>query len=300
LLILIADDAGTLRLLLRTQLVQAGYEVVEAKDGVEALAILQGPQPPSLAILDWMMPGMDGIAVCRELRQGDAPRVHVILLTAKDDKSSVVEALDAGADDFLSKPFSQAELEARVRAGRRIVELQQDLRSARDALVREARHDPLTDAFNRRAIGELLEVERTRSLRQSLPFAVLFLDVDHFKQVNDKHGHAAGDAVLVSVVARLKQGLRPYDCIGRYGGEEFVVGLPSCDTARATVVAERLRQMIEQEPFQLPTGAIRVTASLGIASTAQLGPIAIDALLAAADAAVYRAKAGGRNCVVAA
>ena len=295
--ILVADDALLIRRLLGAQLAEAGYEVVTADNGPDALAILTGQEPPLMAILDWMMPGLDGIEVCRELRRrGNAPYVHVILLTSRDDAASLIEALDAGADDFLTKPFKLAELEARLRAGKRAVALQQELSGAREALLLQSKHDSLTDSLNRRDILELLEIERIRNLRQALPFGVMFVEVDHFQGVNETHGRPAGDAILVEVAARLKQAIRPYDSVGRYEGEKFVVGLPGCDAAKASVVGERLRQMISQEPVAGTWGSLVVTVSVGLATTESIPVGTLDDLLAAADGALQRAKARGSNC----
>jgi two-component system cell cycle response regulator len=299
--VLVADDSTSIRTLLQRVLFHAGYEVIVASDGTQAMAVLQGDDPPPIAILDWMMPGMDGVEICRQLKQRvDQPPVYTIITTAKDNADDATEAMNAGADDFLRKPINLADLEARVRAGRRIVDLRGDLVAAHAAHRRDTRHDALTKVLNRQAIEEVLLLERSRSLRQGVPFAVLFVDLDHFKGVNDVYGHAAGDAVLVAATIRMKAILRTYDYLGRYGGEEFVVALPGCDTAKAMAVAERLRIAIGAGPVPVGDKLIPVAASIGVAATDRLGPLEIPFLLGAADLALYGAKRGGRNRVEAA
>lgn len=298
--VLVADDAPIVRTLLQTSLERAGYHVELARDGLEALAVLRGPSPPRLAILDWIMPGRDGIDVCRDMREAGAePYVYIILLSAKDDTADTIRALDAGADDFLRKPFDPAELEARLRAGRRIVDLHEALIAAREELRREARHDALTQVLNRRAIDEILEQEIARAQRNDSPLAVIFCDLDHFKEVNDRYMHIVGDAVLVDVAARLRSLLRPYDALGRWGGEEFVITLPGCDTQQALQIAERLRLLLAEAPVTVENGPkVSVTASFGVVATDTVGVLAREQLVSLADRAAYRAKDTGRNRVV--
>ena len=296
--VLIAEDDMVSRRLLEAMLIKWGYEVTATRDGVEAWEVLQRADAPPLAILDWMMPGMDGVEVCRKVRQrGQEPYIYLLLLTTKGRKENIIEGLDAGADDYLTKPFDPHELQVRLRTGMRIVTLQAEIIEAREALRIQATHDALTGVWNRRAIVEMLGTELVRSSRDALPVAVVMADLDHFKRINDTYGHVVGDAVLREAVCRMRTLLRPYDAIGRYGGEEFLVVLPGCTAEDAFRLAERLRIGISQEPMMIPGGTIDVTGSLGVATSETAGILDATALIQTADTALYRAKAEGRNRV---
>jgi two-component system, cell cycle response regulator len=243
--ILLAEDDLVSRRLLEAFLKRYEYEVVVVGDGTQASRLLQEEQGPRLAILDWMMPGMDGPQVCREVRGlQDRPYVYLILLTAKDRKEDIIAGLEAGADDYLTKPFDAHELKARLNAGRRILNLQDQLITAREALRVQATHDSLTGLLNRGAILEVLGRELARSDRLGTSLGVIMADLDHFKHINDTHGHLAGDAVLREAARRMRLCLRSYDVIGRYGGEEFLIVLPDCDALSTLSLAERLRECI--------------------------------------------------------
>src|SRR5437867_3944798 len=214
--VLRAEDARFARHLLQGALAGWGYEVILAEDGEQAWQALQGSEAPSIALLDWVMPGLDGLEVCRRVRQaGREPYTYIILLTGRDRQEDVVEGLAAGADDYLRKPFDNLELEARIRTGRRIVELQQELIAAREALREQATTDPLTGVANRRTILDTLGRELERSRRSGTACSMIFVDFDHFKRINDAHGHPAGDAVLRQAAAAMRAILRPYDLLGR-------------------------------------------------------------------------------------
>jgi diguanylate cyclase (GGDEF)-like protein len=289
--ILVADDDAVSRRLLEATLKKWGYDVVVTDDGDKAWEVLQGEDAPQLAILDWVMPGLDGPEICREVRNlGDQRYVYLLLLTAKSGKEDLVKGMEAGADDFLTKPFDAQELRARLRAGIRILELQERLRV-------EATHDSLTGLWNRAATFDFLRRELSRSERQGTPVTVVMADIDHFKQINDTHGHLAGDVVLREVAHRLSSAVRSYDVTGRVGGEEFLIVFPGCAVGDAVDQAERLRACINREPVDTPEGPIPVTLSLGVA--VREAPMVVDAnsLLRAADAALYRAKSGGRDRV---
>ncbi len=289
--ILVADDDAVSRRLLEATLKKWGYDVVVADDGDKAWEVLQREDAPQLAILDWVMPGLDGPQICREVRSlGEQRYVYLLLLTAKSEKEDLVKGMDAGADDFLTKPFDAQELRARLRAGIRILELQETLRV-------QATHDSLTGLWNRAATFDFLRRELNRGERQGTPVTVVMTDIDHFKQINDTYGHLTGDVVLREVAHQLSSAVRGYDVIGRFGGEEFLIVLPGCAGADAMDQAERLRACINREPVDTPEGPIPVTLSLGVA--VREGAVAVDpdSLLRAADGALYRAKSGGRNRV---
>ena len=240
------------------------------------------------------MPQVDGLEVCRTIRRGpQEPYVYVILLTGHGQREEIIEGLDAGADDYITKPFEIQELKARVRSGARIIELQGQLIDARERLRAEAMHDSLTGLFNHAAFLDQLDKEILRARRQHTPLAVIMADLDHFKTINDRYGHLTGDSVLRETARRLRTSLRASDVIGRYGGEEFIVAAPGCTTGDAALLAERLRSSICDAPIEVPTGKIKVTLSLGVAAAIN----ASTSLLRAADEALYRAKDAGRNRV---
>ncbi len=296
--ILIAEDDAISRRLLDTILRKWGYEVVIANDGSEAWRELQKENSPRLAILDWMMPEMDGVEVCAKVRErANSPYVYILLLSAKSQREDLVKGLESGADDYITKPFDANELKVRLRAGRRILDLQTQLMSAQEALRDQAARDPLTGIWNRNAIFDIFRRELSRAERANNQLAIVMLDIDHFGNLNNTYGHLAGDAVLREFTKRIAASLRPYDAVGRYGGEEFLVVLPECDLNGGQRHAERLRALITDEPFDTSEGRHTVTCSLGVACS--LGPDLkdTDSLIRAADAALYRAKRNGRNRV---
>jgi two-component system, cell cycle response regulator len=293
--ILLADDEPIARTMLEHWLTGWGYRVVAVRDGEAALEALRADPEIRLAVVDWVMPKVDGLSVCRAIRSGpNEPYVYVVLLTARDNKSDIVEGLDAGADDYLIKPCNPLELKVRLRAGRRVVELQEQLVGARESLRYEAMHDPLTGLLNRRALLEQLDKELLRAARRGAPVAAIMGDLDHFKIVNDTYGHAIGDAVLKDAARRIKACVRAYDSLGRLGGEEFLAVLPECSSAVAYTVAERLGNVLRQTPIVTPGGSVPITISVGVASTDQLLGCTAEQLMRAADVAMYRAKHLGR------
>ena len=294
--ILIAEDDATSRRKLEAYLESWGYEVVAAADGTEAWTVLQGEEAPRLAILDWMMPGKDGIQVCEEVRKlKGVPYVYIIMLTACDQKEDIVRGLDAGADDYLTKPYDALELRARLRAGRRILALQEALLSARDALRFQATLDPLTGLWNRTAILAALRRELVRANRERSPLAVFLADLDHFSRTNDTYGHMAGDSVLRETARRIRSASRLYDSIGRYGGEEFLIIAPGCGTSEAVKQGERLRASVAAKGIDLADGVIQLTLSVGVVTTGKYEGLDSNAVIFAADAALARAKEQGRN-----
>jgi len=296
--ILIAEDDAISRRLLDTILRKWGYDVVIAYNGGQAWEELQKEDAPRLAILDWMMPEMDGVEVCSKVRERtDAPYVYILLLSAKSQREDLVKGMESGADDYITKPFDANELKVRLRAGRRILDLQTQLMSAQEALRDQAARDPLTGIWNRNALFDVFRRELSRAEREGNQLAIVMLDIDHFKNLNDTHGHMAGDAVLREFTRRITASLRPYDAVGRYGGEEFLVVLPGCTVDAGMRHAERLRGLITGDSFDTSEGRHTVTCSLGVASTSSSNPKDPDSLIRAADAALYRAKRNGRNRV---
>jgi diguanylate cyclase (GGDEF)-like protein len=294
--ILIAEDDVTSRLVLAGVLKKWGHEVVATVNGTEAWEAMQRPDAPTLAILDWMMPGLDGVEVCRRIRslQSDQPP-YLIVLTSRGDKADIVAGLEAGADDYLAKPFDPGELRARVDVGQRMIELQAKLLEARDALAHEATHDPLTGALNRRAFGDALSRSISQERRHHDGLALGILDIDEFKKVNDVHGHQVGDAVLCGLVRLLTGSLRGHDVLSRHGGDEFVVLATHVGEADARLLYERLRAAVADNPIPSEAGDLSITVSVGVSLWSE-GETE-DQLLEAADAALYRAKGAGRNRV---
>ncbi|HWQ35930.1 MAG TPA: diguanylate cyclase [Blastocatellia bacterium] len=294
--ILIAEDNHVSACLLERALSAWGYEVTIARSGTEAWAALSREDGPKMAILDWVMPGMDGIEVCREVRKlAREPYPYLLLLTSKEDEADVVAGLEAGADDFVTKPFRPLELRARLGTGRRLLRLQDALIAAREEVRMLATHDVLTGIWNRRAIMDHLSSELSRCGRHRLPIGVIMGDLDHFKQINDTFGHAAGDAVLQEAASRIKSSLRPYDATGRYGGEEFLIVVPECTVTGVTSVAERILATFRNRPFSLSGEAHAVTISLGIAACSLASARQMELVLEVADQALYRAKSAGRD-----
>ena len=306
--VLIADDSLLSRRLLEETLRSWGYDVLVAADGEEAWRILNDEHPPSLAVLDWMMPGRTGPELCRLVRQRAAePYTYILLLTSRNEKDDVVEGMDSGADDYITKPFDKHELKVRLRAGTRIVDLQEQLVAAREALRIQATRDYLTQMWNRSAILEILHRELARSERDQNPVGVVVADLDHFKAINDTYGHFAGDGALQEAARRMQDSIRSYDAIGRYGGEEFLVVLPGADQHAVRVQAERIRHAIRSTPVRLTEGSLserslperslNVTCSFGCSSGIG-GRVTAESLIGAADSALYRAKRTGRDCCV--
>ena len=296
--ILIADDEALSRRLLERTLDRAGYEVVAVENGKQALEQLSKPEGPRLALLDWVMPELDGPGVCRAVRtRSEQTYVYMVLLTSKGSKEETVLGLESGADDYLTKPFNAEELRARLRVGERILLLEDRLVEARENMRFRATHDQLTSLLNRGAIMDLLARELHRSHREQKSTAILLGDVDHFKLVNDTLGHVVGDEVLIEIANRLLAAVRSYDFVGRYGGEEFLVVLNNCDPAFAPGRAEEIRKSISNLVIQTAKGPLTLTMSLGLLLSSEWGKKPIEELLHEVDIALYEAKAAGRDCL---
>jgi diguanylate cyclase (GGDEF)-like protein len=297
--ILVADDSLVSRHLLSTTLSRWGYEPVVAFDGTSAVEILEAQDAPQLVVLDWMMPGLTGLEVCQRVRQKEKERyTYILLLSSKNHKEDLVEGIEAGADDYLIKPFDQHELRARLRAAIRLIELQNELVITREALREQATKDSLTQVWNRRSILENLAGELARGEREPRFCGVILVDLDHFKTINDTHGHFAGDAVLQESIRRMKSFIRKYDSIGRYGGEEFLIVLPGCDRQSTCAMAERLRRVLGNQEIRFPNGSVKLTASFGCTAAMRGVSVSSDQLIRRADEALYIAKRKGRNRVV--
>ncbi len=299
--ILIADDSIVSRHLLDATLRKWGYEVVVACDGVEAWNFLQAEDAPKLAILDWVMPGLTGPEVCRRVREKTRDKdayTYILLLTSKSLREDLIEGMEAGADDYLTKPFDQHELKVRLRAGTRIIDLQRELVSAREELREQATKDFLTRIWNRSSILDIFQRELARGNRENRHVGVVLADLDHFKSVNDTYGHFAGDAVLREFARRMQSVTRPYDAVGRYGGEEFLIILPGCDANCTAGQAERMRAALSLEPMTINDRPHPVTCSFGAASWHPGMDPSAEALIRLADNALYMAKGQGRDRVV--
>lgn len=297
--LLIAEDDLTSRTMLAAVARKWGYEPIAVEDGEAAWEVLRRPEPPRLLLLDWMMPRLDGLALCRRIRReesSDPP--FIVLLTGRGETEDIVKALEAGANDHVAKPFENAELRARLDVGKRMLDLQAELRRATEALAIRATRDSLTGLLNRGAIMEALEQEMARARRRQQTLCVGLCDIDYFKRVNDTHGHLAGDAVLREAARCIEAALRPFDQVGRYGGEEFLI-LVEATRDQAPALFERIRHVFADTPFVVENAALDVTISCGATFFTPPADQRIDtALLAAADAALYRAKDAGRNRAV--
>ncbi|AFL72748.1 GGDEF domain-containing protein [Thiocystis violascens] len=293
--ILIAEDDLTSRVALAGILRKIDHDVIETVNGADALEVLKRPDAPALAILDWMMPQMDGMEVVRRVRSLPTDRPpYLIMLTAKGEKADIVAGLDGGADDYLAKPFDPGELGARIEVGRRLIEMQAQFLAARNALAHEATHDPLTGLLNRRAILDALARQLSRERRRHPDgLAVGICDIDHFKLVNDTYGHLVGDEVLCRFARILESNLRPYDFLGRFGGEEFVVITPLIEHLNVRMLYQRFLSAISDRPIPTKAGQVPVTISIGVKIWS--ADEDVDAMLMAADRALYRAKSAGRN-----
>lgn len=296
--ILVADDSGISRHVICSLLREWGHYVVSAKDGHEALEALKSDTAISLALVDWMMPGLDGLEVCRQLRAiSDRAYTYMISVTSRNEKQDLICALESGFDDFLTKPISPAELNARLLVGSRIIDLQEKLMHSCEQSQFKAAHDSLTGLWNRGAILEFLRAQLALAVRNSTNLALLMIDVDHFKNINDIYGHAAGDFALIRLTQLMSSIVRASDWAGRFGGEEFLIIAPECPSEDAIQVAERLCMAVANNPVCFGEHTISMTISVGIANTHSSESRTQEALVNLADSALYKAKNNGRNRV---
>lgn len=300
--ILIAEDDFTSRVMLATVLKKGGHEVVETGNGSEAWDELQKPDAPRLAILDWNMPGMNGLELCRAVREDDSEGyVYIILLTARNSRGDIVTGLEAGADDYLIKPLDPSELTARIKNGMRILKLEKDLKKANEEFRILSLTDPLTGIYNRSYLTEHLPHEIKRARRYGYPLSLVMCDIDYFKKINDTFGHLAGDQVLKEFVSRIVGSIREdVDWVARYGGEEFMIILPETNCEGTRVVVERLRNNISHRAMKIQEKEVRITASFGItgfeADTLD-EKISFEAMISLVDKWLYQAKRKGRDRV---
>lgn len=303
--ILVVDDDRLSLRIMEKNLANKGYAVVTAENGVTAFERLEGDKDISLVITDWNMPLMDGVELCRKARVLKRSRyLPLILLTARGEKQDLIEGLNAGADAFISKPMDFSELQAHLKVSERIIDLEakladqfQKLKEAHDRIEEIAHKDELTNLANRRFIMELLDIEISRCKRYGNPLSAFILDIDHFKRVNDEHGHLSGDKVLRQIGSILSTTVRDTDRIGRFGGEEFLGFLPETDIQGAVIQAERLRCQVAECPFIVEEGKIlQLTVSIGVAQY-DISNDTIETFLSRADEALYQAKQSGRNKV---
>jgi two-component system, cell cycle response regulator len=293
--VLVIDDSPVARKLVEHALDKEQYTVLPAKTGAEAMELF-AEHKPAIVITDWLMPDLSGLQLCERIRTDFGGRfTYIIMLTGVSEKSKVVKGLQAGADDYMTKPFNAEELAARVDAGRRIVELHREIEAKNLILQQLALTDSLTNLPNRRAIEEWGRRQLTGALRHKFPFWIVMVDVDQFKTVNDTFGHEAGDAVLRSVAEIIRRNSRQCDICGRIGGDEFLLVMTFTDQDGVRTAVERLRQQLEAHRFTFEGREVRVTASIGISGIRQGQDCDFGRLMVQADVALYSAKRLGRN-----
>ena len=292
--VLIAEDDIISCRALEKNLRDWGYRVRVTKNGEEAWEIIKNGGI-RLAIVDWGMPKMDGLELCHKIRNEYQPKeekyLYIILLTGRDLEKDIITGLSAGADDYITKPFSYMELKVRIQNGERIIALQ-------DIQLQKANMDSLTQLWNRKKILEILEEELNRNFRENIPLGIIMLDIDNFKTINDTYGHLIGDKVIIEVASRLKKKIRSYDKIGRYGGDELLLILPGLGRQDAKNIAERLRQSVCAEKIQTESGALNITVSLGVSIFDTASRPSTKKMIEESDLALYVAKGRGRNIVV--
>ncbi len=298
--ILVVDDDIVSRTVVEKYLRKAGMNVATASNGRQALALFDDLFFP-IVLTDWMMPEIDGPHLCRLIREKKTDGyVFIILITAKDSKTDIVSGLQAGADDYLTKPIHPAELVARINTGIRILSLEQSLKKANEEIKLLSITDPLTGCYNRGHLNEHLPFEIQRAQRYHHPFSLILADIDHFKQVNDLYGHQVGDEVLRWFAQCLMSQVRKkVDWVVRYGGEEFLIVLPETGIDGSRNLAERLRRTVESKSIEIRGISLQITASFGGASgSVESGrAYAMEQLINLADEQLYHSKKEGRNRV---
>lgn len=296
--ILVADDTSTMRNLLLSGLTRTGYEVEVVDSGDQAWSVLQRPDAPEIAILDWMMPGMTGVEVCQKLRQRvDGPYVYVVMLTGMDTTDDQEAGLNAGADDYMTKPFKPAELAARLRNGQRIMKLQRDLLAAQMEIRAAENRDSLTRLPHRRVIRSRLDEELARAWREQKSLGVILLEIDDLKRINDMRGEVEGDQVLQQVAALLAASIRADDCVGRFAAGQFLIVVPGCNMYETVMLAERIRKSLCETPIVSAGGSVPISASFGVTAAPAEPNQGSQSWIAAARRALSRAQDAGGNRV---
>lgn len=303
--VLVVEDDLVLQMAVKKVFDEMGFETILCSDGETAFKIIT-TEKIRLAIIDWILPGIDGLTLCRKMRKLRLSRyVYMIILTSMSSKENLVEALDAGADDFIAKPFDENELAARARVGMRIIQLENKLVNSQKKLIKLAKEDPLTGIMNRRSLFDEILKELNRASREKSSVATILVDADNFKAINDTYGHLVGDMVLVQLAESLKDCCREYDKLGRYGGEEFLLLLPQTDREGAIHVAERMRRHINNNPINCGDKSISLTVSIGVSTISfgaehekyKINEQMMDDLIKKTDYALYVAKKEGKNRV---
>ncbi len=316
--ILIVEDDPAYHVVLEGMVKRWGYKTIWAKSGKEALRILEKPDAPQLAVLDWMIPDPNGVEVCRILKErlsqkikellkmtweeslsADLPKyVYTIVLTAKSEIEDLVYAMEKGADDYIIKPFNAAELQARIIVGFRVVNIYNEFIKSQQILKKAATTDYLTGVLNRMSIIQRIKEEVYKCRREGGSFGIIMIDIDDFKSINDTYGHLAGDKVLVEFTKLVQSVLRRYDKLGRIGGEEFLVFLLNCGLQEAYKISERIRTLLENTYITIDKNKIKITASFGIAIWDSKNDVSVDDLLKRADYCLYEAKRKGGNLTI--
>lgn len=300
--VLVAEKDALARDMVVQTLAQMGYRDVEtAETTEEAHFLLRQNNGPDMAIIDFNLPGESIVRLCEKIRGiDDRPYVYTILLANEQNMPSVWDSVEVGADDYLIKPLEHRELVVRLRAAKRIFDLQAELITAHKAVEFQIAHDSLTHLLSREAILDLLTRELARAKREATPLGIAMADLDYFKQINDRHGHLVGDAVLREVATRMTSSVRIYDGIGRYGGEEFLIVMPGCKMENASIVTERIRSSLSETPVDVPDLHMQLNLSVSIGLTAMETPMVLseEDLIRVADTALYEAKREGRDRIV--
>ena len=295
---LVAEDDATCRTVIEQTLAESGYEVIPAEDGDEAWDILRNPHAPRLVILGWHMPGLDGPEICRRVRSREEGQyVYILMIAAEDGDADIEEALEAGADDFVTKSVSMTELKARLLPARRFVKLCEEVFEFKESVRRQAPYDVLTGLDSRVTILDFLNKEIARAKRQENPLSVILVGIDHWASLNETYGRRTGDRVLCEVARRIAANVRPYDLVGRYGDEEFLVVTPGCDVGHAAELAERIRVSLAGQAIRARNKLVAITASLGVIDGMSSADGEQDGLLEAAEAGLRRARQAGGNRV---
>jgi len=294
--ILVADDDPVSRSRVIHQIGRLGHQAMECEDGLNTWSSVHSSSPPDMIIMDWNMPGMTGVEVCRRIRQKKSLQyTYIIMLTARCGHENIVEGMESGADDFISKPFMLEEFKVRLRAGERIIRLNRQMRRAHSCLELLASRDPLTGLWNRAYVLNFLEKELARSVRNGTNLFVALMDVDHFKRINDTLGHPAGDVVLKEMADRLQAALREQDYVGRFGGEEFLLILTETGSSLLEQVACRYVELISSKPYKVERKELFLSASFGWFRLEPGKDFSVKDIIRKADGALYKAKSNGRN-----